>query len=250
MTFGNMNGFLIDFVGPAGDLMNGMTDNFHDPCSQRVTVGVGERVPVVVRASSGVVVRSGQPVGNQVNAQNTVQITAQNVSVGISQPGGASNPIRQEQPQSVTQPQTIAVTEAINETLQEFSQNGQSVGVTLLIPKVITDAKSASNVVKTLGQQIAVEVDATRQAAQLLSQSDEILYNQLANQLRNNQQNLQSILQKSGFGFDEVNAVKNAMFGKDNTLLQQILQKNSEKVAALTKNLQTAASNIAVRACG
>lgn len=251
MTFGNMNGFLIDFIGPAGDLMNGMTDNYHDPCpGVRVTVGVGERVPVVVRAAGVPVTVTNPQTQRQPVTSNTVQVTAQAVSVTIAQPGGASNPIRQDQPQSATQPQTIAVVPADRAALSEFAQGNQRAGVTLLVPKILAEGKQANSVVNELGKQIAVEVAASRETAQLLNQADDVVLQQLANQLRNNQGNLQQILQKAGVGFDDINNIKNSMFSSNNTALQAALQKISDKLPQVTKTLQTAASNIAVRACG
>lgn len=258
MTFGSFGGFLVDIAGPAGDLMYGQNDNFYDPCSPRVTVGVGERVPVVIRASGVVIVGLGQPIENAQTLQNNaVQVTAQSISVRVSQPGGASNPIRQEQQQNLTQPQTIAISPANNDVIGEFVENGQSVGSILLTPKIVDIASGSktlltdgANVVRQLSQQIAVEVEATRQTAQILSQADDVLFNQLAQQLRNNQGNLQQILQKAGVGFDDINSIRNAMLQSNNKQLTTVLQRVSNSVPAITKNLQTAAANVAVRACG
>lgn len=224
MTFANTNGFFMDVTGIAGDLLYGLNDNFYDPCSIRVTVGVGASVPVVVRAiGNGVIVSSGQTLDQQTQGQQQGQGTAQ------------------------TQQQRIVADDRA--ALAEFARGYQQAGVVLLAPKIINTA-TAGNVVKNLGQQVAVEVNSARATAQILSQSDEYAYQLLANKLRANQGNLQQILQKSHVGFDDINAMKNALLSSNNDQLIKVISKISDKVPNITRTLQTQAANIAVRACG
>lgn len=257
--FMGMNGFLVDIVGPAGDIAYGQTDNYYDPClGSRVTVGVGTKLPVVIRASGGVVVKSGQPVDLENLENNVVQVTAQNVSVSVSQPGGASNPVRQDQPVTVNQPQTIAVVPLDKSVLEEFAKGSQNAGVTVLSPKVVDPGeaiksgillKDGANVIGKLSQQIAVEVEVGRQTAAILSQADDVVINQVAGQMMRNRQNIFSILSKSGVDYSTISNITNAALSNDEALVQKLLQGVKDKVPQITKNLGTAAQNVAVSSC-
>lgn len=198
MTFGNFGGFVIDFVGPTGDLMYGQTDGFYDPCSQKVTVGVGVKVAVTVRVSVGVSV-------GVVEQQQTVQVTAQTVQVTVSQPSTVQNPVRQNQKQqnSVTIQQIL--TEG-NSTLQEFANQDRNVGVTLLTPKALIEAQQSRRIVQELAKEVAIDLDAGKKFADFAaSGSDEA--SRFVQGLFDNRQKAWDIMQKSGFSFEETKQI-------------------------------------------
>lgn len=217
MTFGNIGGFYVDITGPAGDLMYGLNDNYYDPCpGVRVTVGVGVKVPVVVSVSVGVVPNT-VGITNPNSVSQSVQITAQTVSVGVSQPAGASNPVRQEQNQNLNQPQVIQVVpvSSSNEAMKEFADGARRAGVTVLTPKVADSSeaiksgillKDAARILGELSKEVAVDVHSAREFSDFMaSGSDEA--SRFVQGLYDNRDRARDILQKSGFSFDETKQI-------------------------------------------